>query len=63
MYDIGAYTCAIVEKTVNSQVRLDALSDVYSGIYALTPTWDALAQALRSLHKTVKSFGPVSQSQ
>ena len=27
MYDIGMYTRANVEKTANSQVRLDAVSD------------------------------------
>ena len=27
MYDIATYTCVNVEKTANSQVRLDARSD------------------------------------
>ena len=27
MYDIASYTCANVEETANSQVRLDARSD------------------------------------
>ena len=38
MYDVATYTRVNIEKTANSQVRLDARSD-YSGLFADLPTF------------------------